>query len=197
MPTKFQNIDPMTALSTRTNILTVIKAFALDMDTVACNEFNIVPSKGFLIYPILPDPPTLPAYKLHHESIIQQNLFRRNQSAQNTSPIRQSFWPTDYQLVEILRVSHKEQTFLKVQGRRMNRTLNDRHRCNTCGNSIAIHWNHGRPRNWPMRKCFQVLKLTRQEALHSTGLEQIWFGSFSSQICSSKREDIQFCNRPP
>jgi hypothetical protein len=84
MPTKFQNINPMTALSTRTNILTVIETFALDMDTVACNEFNIVPSIGFLIYPILPDPPTLPAYELHHESIIQQNLFRRNQSAQNT-----------------------------------------------------------------------------------------------------------------
>jgi hypothetical protein len=51
MPTKFQNIDPMTTLSTRTNILTVIKTFALDIDTVACNEFNIVPSIGFLIYP--------------------------------------------------------------------------------------------------------------------------------------------------
>jgi hypothetical protein len=61
MLTNFQNIDPMTALSTWTNILTVIKTFALDMDTVACNEFNIVPSIGFMIYPILPDPPTLPA----------------------------------------------------------------------------------------------------------------------------------------
>jgi hypothetical protein len=29
----------------------VIKTFALDMDTVACNEFNIVPSTWFLIYP--------------------------------------------------------------------------------------------------------------------------------------------------
>jgi hypothetical protein len=82
MPTKFQNIDPMTTLSTRTNILTVIKTFALDIDTVACNEFNIVPSIGFLIIPgLLPDPPTLPAYELHHESIIRHNLFRRNQSA--------------------------------------------------------------------------------------------------------------------
>jgi hypothetical protein len=81
MPTKFQNIDPMITLSTRTNILTVIETFALDIDTVACNEFNIVPSIGFLIYPILPDPPTLLAYELHHESIIRQNFFRRNQSA--------------------------------------------------------------------------------------------------------------------
>jgi hypothetical protein len=87
MPTKFQNINPMITLSTRTNILTVIKTFALDIDTFACNEFNIVPSIGFLIYPILPDPPTLPGYELHHESIIQQNLFPRNQSAKNTSPI--------------------------------------------------------------------------------------------------------------
>jgi hypothetical protein len=79
---KFQNINPMTTVSTRTNILTVIKTFALDIDTFACNEFNIVPSIGFLIYPILPDPPTLPGYELHHhESIIQQNLFPRNQSA--------------------------------------------------------------------------------------------------------------------
>jgi hypothetical protein len=40
-------------------------------------------------------------------------------------------------------------------------------------------------------KCFQVLKLTRQEALHSTGLEQIWFGSFSSlKVCSSEHEEI-------
>jgi len=45
-------------------------------------------------------------------------------------------------------------------------------------------------------KCFQVLKLMKQEALHSTGLEQIWFRSFSSQICSSEHEDIQFCNPP-
>jgi hypothetical protein len=41
MPMKFQNIDPMTTLSTQTNILTMIKTFALDIDTVACNEFNI------------------------------------------------------------------------------------------------------------------------------------------------------------
>jgi hypothetical protein len=80
MPTKFQNIDPITTLSTRTNILTMIKTFALDINIVARNEFNLIPSIGFLIYPILPDPPTLPDYELHHESIIQQNLFRRNQS---------------------------------------------------------------------------------------------------------------------
>jgi hypothetical protein len=73
MPTKFQNIDLMTTLSTRTNILTMIKIFALDIDTVACNEFNIVPSIGFLIYPMLLDPPTLLGYELHHESIVQQN----------------------------------------------------------------------------------------------------------------------------
>jgi hypothetical protein len=71
MPSKFQNIDPMTTLSTQTNILIVIETFALDIDTVAYNEFNIVPSIGFLIYPILQDPPTLPAYELHHESIIR------------------------------------------------------------------------------------------------------------------------------
>jgi hypothetical protein len=52
MPTKFQNIDLMTTLSTRTNILTVIKTFALDIDTQGNgNEFNIVPSIGFPIYP--------------------------------------------------------------------------------------------------------------------------------------------------
>jgi len=51
----------------------MIKTFTLDIDTVTCNEFNIVPSIGFLIYLILPDPQTLPGYKLHHESIIQQN----------------------------------------------------------------------------------------------------------------------------
>jgi len=73
MPMTFQNIDPMTILSTRTNTLTMIKIFTLDIDIVACNEFNIVPSIGFLIYPILPDPPTLPGYELHHELIIQQN----------------------------------------------------------------------------------------------------------------------------
>ncbi len=32
-------------------LILVIKTFALDMDTVACNEFNIVPSTWFLIYP--------------------------------------------------------------------------------------------------------------------------------------------------
>ncbi len=70
MPMKFQNINPMTTLSTRTNILTMIKTFALGLDTIAYNEFNIIPSIGFLIYPIPPDPPTLPGCKLHHESII-------------------------------------------------------------------------------------------------------------------------------
>ncbi len=34
----------------------------------------------------------------------------------------------------------------------MNRTPNDRHRRYTGGNSIAIHWNHGRPQNWPTRR---------------------------------------------
>jgi len=48
----------------------MIKNFALDLDTIAYNEFNIVSSIGFLIYPILLDPPTLPSCKLHHESII-------------------------------------------------------------------------------------------------------------------------------
>ncbi|CAM6038972.1 unnamed protein product, partial [Sphagnum compactum] len=47
-------------------------------------------------------------------------------------------------------------------------------------------------------KCFQVLKLTRQEALHSTGLEAtLRFGSFSSlKVCYSEHEDIQFYNPP-
>jgi hypothetical protein len=35
MPMKFQNINPMTTLSTPTNILTVIKTFALDLNTIA------------------------------------------------------------------------------------------------------------------------------------------------------------------
>jgi hypothetical protein len=73
MPMKFQNINPMTTLSTLTNILTMIKTFALDLDIVAYNEFNIIPNIGFVIYPILPDPPILLGCKLHHESIIQQN----------------------------------------------------------------------------------------------------------------------------
>jgi hypothetical protein len=61
---KFKNINPMTTLSTLTNILTMINTFALDLDIVAYNECNIIPSIGFLIYPILPDPPTLPSCKL-------------------------------------------------------------------------------------------------------------------------------------
>ncbi len=58
MPMKFQNINPMTTLSTLTNTLTMIKTFALDLDMVACNECSILPSIWFLIYPILPGPPT-------------------------------------------------------------------------------------------------------------------------------------------
>jgi hypothetical protein len=73
MPMKFQNINPMTTLSILTNTLTMIKTFALDLDTVVCNECNILPSIGFLIYLIPPDPPTLLGYKLHHQSIIHQN----------------------------------------------------------------------------------------------------------------------------
>jgi hypothetical protein len=65
MPMKFQNINLMTTLSTLTNTLTMIKTFAQDLDTVASNECSILPSIGFLIYPILLDPPTLPSYKLH------------------------------------------------------------------------------------------------------------------------------------
>jgi hypothetical protein len=63
---KFQNINPMIVLSTLTNTLTMINTFALDLDTVARNECNILPSIGVLIYPMLPDPPTLPSCKLHH-----------------------------------------------------------------------------------------------------------------------------------
>ncbi len=66
MPMKFQNINPMITLSTLTNTLTMIKTFALDLDTVAYNECNILPSIGFFIYSILLDPPTLPGCKLHH-----------------------------------------------------------------------------------------------------------------------------------
>ncbi len=66
MPMKFQNINPRTILSTLTNTFTMIKNFALDLDIVACNECSILPSIGFLIYPILLDPPTLPSCKLHH-----------------------------------------------------------------------------------------------------------------------------------
>jgi hypothetical protein len=73
MPMKFQNINPMTTLSTLTNTLTMIKTFALDLDTVACNECSILPSIRFLIYPILLDPPTMQGCKLDHLSIIQQN----------------------------------------------------------------------------------------------------------------------------
>jgi hypothetical protein len=51
----------------------MIKTFALDLDTIAYNEFNIIPSIGFFIYPILQNAPTLPSWKLHHESIIRQN----------------------------------------------------------------------------------------------------------------------------
>jgi len=87
MPMKFQTINLMTTLSTRTNILTVIKTFALDIDTVACNEFNIVPSIGFLIYPILPDPPTLPGYEFHHESIIQQNCSEKTSQHRIRHPL--------------------------------------------------------------------------------------------------------------
>ncbi len=66
MPMKFQNINPMSTLSTLTNTLTMIKTFALDLDTIAYNECSILPSIGFLIYPILLNPLTLPSYKLHH-----------------------------------------------------------------------------------------------------------------------------------
>jgi hypothetical protein len=48
MPMKFQNINPMTTLSTLKNILTMIKIFALDLDTITYNEFKIIPSVGFL-----------------------------------------------------------------------------------------------------------------------------------------------------
>jgi hypothetical protein len=73
MPMKFQNINPMIALSILTNTLTMIKNFALDLDAIAYNECNILPNIGFVIYPIPLDPPTLPCYKLHHQSIIQRN----------------------------------------------------------------------------------------------------------------------------
>ncbi len=63
---KFQNINPMITLSTLTNTLAMVKTFALDLDTVACNECNILPSIGYFIYPILRDPPTLLGCKLHH-----------------------------------------------------------------------------------------------------------------------------------
>jgi len=66
MPMKFQNINAMITLSTLTNTFTLIKTFALDLDIVACNECSILPSKWFLIYLILPNPPTLPGCKLHH-----------------------------------------------------------------------------------------------------------------------------------
>jgi len=57
----------------------MIKTFSLDLDTIAYNECNILPSIGFLIYPILPDPPTL----LQAASLINHSakLFRRNQLA--------------------------------------------------------------------------------------------------------------------
>ncbi len=41
---KFQNINPMTTLSTLTNTLTMIKTFALHLDIVASNECSILPS---------------------------------------------------------------------------------------------------------------------------------------------------------
>jgi len=66
MPMKFQNIHPMTTLFTLTNTLTMMKTFALDLDTVAYDECSILQSIGFFIYPILPNPPTLPSCKLHH-----------------------------------------------------------------------------------------------------------------------------------
>jgi len=56
----------MTTLFTLTNTLTMIKIFAQDLDIVTSNECSILPSIGFLIYPILPDPPTLLGCKLHH-----------------------------------------------------------------------------------------------------------------------------------
>ncbi len=70
MPMKFQNINPMSVLSTLTNTLTMIKTFALDFDRIVCNECNILPSIGFLIYLISPNPPTLLGCKLHHQSIL-------------------------------------------------------------------------------------------------------------------------------
>ncbi len=70
---KFQNINPMTTLSTLKNILTMIKTFALDLDAIIYNEFKIIPSVGFFIYPILQNAPILPSWKLHHQSIIRQN----------------------------------------------------------------------------------------------------------------------------
>jgi hypothetical protein len=73
MPMKFQNINPMTILSTLKNILTMIKTFALDLDTIIYNEFKIIPSVGFLIYLILQNAPILPSWKLHHQLIIRQN----------------------------------------------------------------------------------------------------------------------------
>jgi hypothetical protein len=72
MPMKFQNINPMIDFSTLTNTLTIIKNFALDLDTIAYNECNILLNIGFLVYPIPLDPPTLLGYKLHHQSIIQK-----------------------------------------------------------------------------------------------------------------------------
>jgi hypothetical protein len=75
MPMKFQNINPMTTLSTLKNILTMIKTLTLDLDTITYNEFKIIPSVGFLIYSIFA--------KLEAESSINHlaKLFRRNQLA--------------------------------------------------------------------------------------------------------------------
>jgi hypothetical protein len=50
----------MTTLSTLTNTFTMSKTIALDLDIVAWNECSILPRIVFQIYPILPDPPTLP-----------------------------------------------------------------------------------------------------------------------------------------
>jgi hypothetical protein len=38
----------MTTLSTLKNILTMIKPFALDLDTITYNEFKIIQSVGFV-----------------------------------------------------------------------------------------------------------------------------------------------------
>ncbi len=125
----------------------VIKTFALDIDTVACNEFYIVPSTWFLIYP------RFTARSTHFASLRASSRINHSTKFVQEEPISVEYVThslviyTDRPSIgENIACESQGANLLKgVQGRRMNRTPNDHHRRYTGGNSIAIHWNRGRP----------------------------------------------------
>ncbi len=86
---KFQNINLMTILSTLTNIFTMIKTFALDLDIIAYNDCNIIPK--YTISNLSNTSKSTNFARLQVASLINHltKLLKKNQlyDTQNMSPI--------------------------------------------------------------------------------------------------------------